>query len=216
MLKFSMFGVPIAIQGWFWLATVLLGGGAYAHTPDAWMLVGVWTLVVLVSILTHELGHAFAGRRFGASPFIRLHGFGGVTFLPGARFTRGQSMLVSAAGPAAGLGLGLIILLVDRAYPELPFFLERAVKDGLYVNFVWTLFNLLPIQPLDGGQILAQWLGPARARASSLIGAVIAAGLCVWTIQLGLIFSAFMLAMLAYYNLRQQPIEGGVVTQGGQ
>jgi hypothetical protein len=46
-----------------------------------------------------------------------------------------------------------------------------------------------------------------------LIGAAIAAALCLWNIQLGLIFNAFMLALLAYYNLRQQPIEGGVVTQ---
>jgi stage IV sporulation protein FB len=212
MLKFSLLGVPVAIEGWFWLSTILLGGGATAHNPEAWTLVGVWTGVVLVSILVHELGHAAAGRRFGAAPFIRLHGFGGATFLPGARFSRGQSILVSAAGPAAGLLLGLVVFLVARAFPDLPYLAERAVADGLYVNFFWTLVNLLPIQPLDGGQILGQVLGPARNRITSLIGAAVAAALCIWTIHIGLLFSAFMLALLAYYNFRRVPVEGGVIT----
>jgi hypothetical protein len=45
-----------------------------------------------------------------------------------------------------------------------------------------------------------------------VIGFVIAAGLCLVALRYGLIFSAVMLALLAYYNIRREPVEGGVVT----
>lgn len=213
MLKFSLFRVPVAVDWWFWLATALLGGGASAHGPGDWTRVGIWMLVVFVSILVHELGHAIAGMRFGSTPSIRLHGFGGVTFLPGARFTRGQNIFVSAAGPAAGLLLGLLILAISKFVTDLPPLFGLAIAFGLYVNFIWTFVNLLPIQPLDGGQILGQLLGPNRVRTTSAIGFALASVLCVWTLSKGLIFSALLLAMLAYYNFRREPVEGGVVTQ---
>ncbi|MFO1500897.1 MAG: hypothetical protein U1G07_21335 [Verrucomicrobiota bacterium] len=213
MLRFSLFGIPVGIEWWFWLTTALLGRAAQADSPEDWARVLVWTLVVLVSIVVHELGHAAAGRKYGASPIIRLHGFGGVTFLPGAHFTRAQHIVVSAAGPAAGLALGVIVLLVSRAVPGLPPMLQLATEDALYVNFVWTALNLLPIQPLDGGQILGHLLGPRLVRVTSAIGFVVAAVLCVWALTRGLLFSAVMLGMLAYYNLRRQPVEGGVITQ---
>ncbi len=215
MLKFALFRVPILVDWWFWLATALLGGGATAHSPQDWVHVGVWTGVVFVSIIVHELGHAFTGRSFGAAPFIRLHGFGGVTFLPGVKLNRAQSILVSAAGPAAGLGLGLVVLGLSKVLPvrEVSPLVRLAILYGLYVNFFWTLINLLPIHPLDGGQILDQVLGPTRRQVTSWIGFLVAAALCVWTLSRGLLFSAFMLAMLAYYNFRREPVEGGVITQ---
>lgn len=213
MLKFSLFRIPVGVDWWFWLATALLGGGASAQDPDDWARVAVWMVVVFVSILVHEFGHAVAGKRFGAYPAIRLHGFGGVTFLPGARFTRGQNIFVSAAGPAAGLALGVLIWAVANSVDEVPPLAGLAMRYGLYVNFIWTFVNLLPIQPLDGGQILGQLLGPRHSRTTSSIGFVLAAVLCVWTLSNGLIFSALLLAMLAYYNFRQERVEGGVITE---
>jgi Zn-dependent protease len=213
MLKFGLFGIPVVIEGWFFLTTALLGGAAGATDPDDWIRVAIWIGVVFVSILVHELGHALAGRKYGATPHIRLHGFGGVTFLPGTIFTRPQNIAVSAAGPAAGFGLGLLVLALRQANLDLPPLARVAVLDAIYVNFVWTLVNLLPIQPLDGGQILGQLLGPRRAALSSSIGFTLATVLCVWAFSRGLLFSAIMLGMLAYYNFRRQPLEGGVVTQ---
>lgn len=213
MLRFPLFGIPVFVEGWFWLTTILFGGGASARDGEDWARVAVWVAVVFVSILVHELGHALIGKRYGASPSIRLHGFGGVTFLPGASFTRGQHILVSAAGPAAGFLLGGMVWLIPFAQIDLPWYGRLAVRDALWVNLFWTVANLLPIQPLDGGQILAQVLGPSRVRMTSLIGGVVASAVFILALQYRLIFSAMFLAMLAYYNFKRMPVEGGVITQ---
>jgi Zn-dependent protease len=214
MLKFSLFGVPVAVEWWFWIATVLLGGGAsLVNTPEGLLLIGEWTLVVFVSILVHELGHAWAGKHFGATPFIRLHGLGGVTFLPGARFTRPQSFLVSAAGPAAGLTLGLLVLAISETVSSLPPLARWAIRDARYVNFFWTFINIMPVHPLDGGQMLDQLLGPSRRRLTGFIGFVVAVLICLWAFKNQRVFLGLMMAMLAYYNLRREPVQGGVVTE---
>jgi stage IV sporulation protein FB len=103
VIRFNLLGFPVSIEPFFWLVVALLGGALRANSPQAVLLLLVWMLVVLVSILVHELGHALAGRRYGATPEIRLHGFGGMAVMHGGRFNRPQSILVSAAGPAFGL-----------------------------------------------------------------------------------------------------------------
>ncbi len=65
----------------------------------------LWTISLFLSILVHELGHAFIGRKYGAVPVIHLHGLGGLTAFPGMRFSRRQHIAVTAAGPAASFAL---------------------------------------------------------------------------------------------------------------
>ena len=213
MMRFSLFRIPIIVDWWFWLSCILLGGGITAQGKDDWIDVSIWSLVVFVSIIVHELGHAFAGRRFGSDPAVRLHGFGGTTYLPGGHFSRSQSIIVSAAGPLAGLALGVIVLGVSLVLTDGPWFLKVALHSALYINFVWTFINLIPIQPLDGGQIVREVLGPSRIQITRWIGFALAVVLCIWALSTKRIFSAFMLAMLAYHNFRQDPIEGGVVKE---
>ena len=215
MFRFALFGIPILVDWWFWLSCVLLGGGAYAKNPNDWMRVALWTAVVFVSIIIHELGHALAGRRFGIRPVIKLHGLGGVTYLPGQNLTRARSVAVTAAGPLASVALGLLVLLLDRIIESRGYWTDAALRYALRINFVWTALNLLPIQPLDGGQILRELLGPRRAQVTAWTSAVLASILCVWSIAVGQYFWAVMLALLAYYNFRQEHIEGGVVKEGG-
>jgi Zn-dependent protease len=211
MLRFSLFRIPVIVDWWFWLSCILLGGGITAQRQEDWIDVAVWSLVVFISIIIHELGHAFAGRRFGANPAIRLHGLGGTTYLPGAEFSRGQSIFVSAAGPMAGLALGGIVFGVNRFVADDPWLLRIALHYAIFINIYWTLINLLPIQPLDGGQILREALGPRRIQITSWIGFVVAAGLGVWALTNNQFILAIMAAMLAYHNFRRDPVEGGVV-----
>ncbi|MEW6305456.1 MAG: site-2 protease family protein [Verrucomicrobiota bacterium] len=213
MFRFKCFGVPVIVEWWFWLSGVLLGGGLNASTQRQWEFVGIWCAVVFVSILVHEMGHALVGRRYGATPMIKLHGFGGATYLPGAWFTRKQNILVSAAGPAAGLALGFAILLVRAAgvIPEDSIHVQRAFAYALYVNIFWSFFNLLPVQPMDGGQILGDVLGPGRIRITNSIGMVVALALAYWAWQIHQPFLLMFMLYFAYVNYQNLELEGGVI-----
>ena len=107
-MRFRLAGFPVEIHPSFFILAVLLGLGA----GDV-RLILLWVAVVFVSILTHELGHAIVGRSYGLQPQIRLYSMGGVTsWSSGRRLTPRQSILVSLAGPAAGLALGGILVSV--------------------------------------------------------------------------------------------------------
>ncbi|HSO11633.1 MAG TPA: hypothetical protein VLT51_04610, partial [Anaerolineales bacterium] len=72
-LRFSIAGIPVRVHPLFWLIALLLGSsGALVEIP-------IWILVVFVSILVHELGHALAFRRYGIQSHIVLHAMGGLT-----------------------------------------------------------------------------------------------------------------------------------------
>jgi stage IV sporulation protein FB len=172
-LHFRLFGIPVRIHPFFWLMAVLFG----MRLPPRELL--AWVVAVFVSILLHELGHAAAMRSFGLYPWITLHGFGGLTSCDEARAqgTRGGSawgqILIAAAGPLtgfllAGLIIGAIVLSGGKAgivwagwYGVIPYIntvvgslpLTSFLRQLLFVNIFWGLINLLPIYPLDGGQI---------------------------------------------------------------
>ena len=211
MLRFRLFDVPIEITPYFWIGSAILGSGA-ASGENAILLLTLWVACVLVSIVAHELGHALAARRFGAQPSVALYQFGGLTMFQGVRLTRQQSILVSLAGPAAGFTAYLLVrtaryLLVDSGHDELLYeptqtglVLQNAVDFLLSINGTWTLFNLLPIQPLDGGQVLREVLGPGNLRTTLIIGAVCAVACGVAAATHGMVLTAFFLAYLAYSN----------------
>lgn len=215
MFQFSVLSFPVRIHWTFGLMALFIGGGFRLTGPDAdWAPVLVAVVVIFVSILAHELGHALAGRRFGARPHILLHSMGGLCYLPGARFTRRESILVSLAGPAAGFGLALLTWLAAQTLaPQMPL-VRYAFATSLYINIVWTVLNLMPILPLDGGQVLREVLGPARAATTRLVGVLAAVCLCGAALFFGLYIAAAMAAVLGFLNFRgNPPLEGGVVTE---
>jgi hypothetical protein len=61
---------------------------------------------------------------------------------------------VTAAGPFAGLVLGAIVWSVARGAGPLPYLARIAIDWMVWVNVAWSLFNLLPLLPLDGGHLL--------------------------------------------------------------
>jgi Zn-dependent protease len=170
-LRFTILGFDVRVSPWFWLAAVLLGGrnGGFGLL--------IWIVVVLISILIHELGHAFAFRHFGISSHIALYHFGGVAVPDGYGSSWGnqrslspqQHIFVSAAGPALQILAAIALIIVLRAggffipfelpaqfqgTKELPSVaLNIFVVQFLFVSIFWALLNLLPVYPLDGGQI---------------------------------------------------------------
>ena len=212
MLRFQLLGVPYAITPYFWVGSAILGSQLAQRAEYGWLLLATWVLCVLVSIVVHELGHALAARRYGVQPYVELYQFGGLTYLPGARLSRGQSIVVSLAGPAAGFAAylavrgtlyGLEVTHLDGFFdgPSVGSWLSNYVADFLlYINGYWTLFNLLPILPLDGGQVSREVLGPRRLHLCQMIGGVCAAALCALCAVQGMYYRAFFLGFLAYGN----------------
>ena len=187
-MSFSLFKIPIRVQPMFWVVAVVLGMGG-GSGGRALLTTASWIAVLFVSILVHELGHAFAMRAFGREPSIELWGLGGLTsWGQGPKVSLGADILVSLAGPAAGLLLGGLVLAGAMVLsPAAGSMAEVVVTQALWVNIGWGLVNLLPILPLDGGHVLesgATWLGGARGRrvahGLSLALAVGAVALAAW------------------------------------
>ncbi|MDF1815169.1 MAG: M50 family metallopeptidase, partial [Verrucomicrobiales bacterium] len=159
MIRFKLFGYPVTIQWMFWLMCAILGLNALSTPGQAGIIMlAILVGVVLVSILWHELGHALARKKVG-SPYseIVLHGFGGYCTGPG-NFTRNQHIFVAFAGPLASFVLGGLVVLLAQSPVGGGMWVQYLIGQALWVNFGWGLMNLLPIYPLDGGQMFSAFM----------------------------------------------------------
>lgn len=195
LVRFSLFGIPISID-WSFLIVPLFAWG------QGWQRALIWTVIVFVSVLLHELGHAVAMKVFGFGPRISVYALGGLTFWPeSAAPSVKQSFVVSGAGPAVSVSLGLISLLALKLAPAASPLVSLALEQSVWVNLVWGLINLLPLMPLDGGNLLdtgATILTKTpRPRWVGLVAIV--TGLAV--IAGGLLIAQPFLAMIGFFSI---------------
>lgn len=226
-LNFVLFGLPVRVHPFFWLVSLLLGAQGIS-TP--WDLL-IWVGAVFLAILVHELGHALVMRAYGFHPWITLYGLGGMASYNhgGAHWSRGNGplgqILISAAGPGAGfvLGASTVGLLVAAgvriaAHLGAPYGLIVAAQDEiggpyltdfvnhvLFISIAWGLVNLLPVYPLDGGQIAREVLLVANprqgVRQSLWLSIFTAAGLCAMALAVWRSwFLAVLFGFLAFAN----------------
>lgn len=201
MLKFTLFGFPVTIHWMFWVVTALLGGGLDAKSPLDFQGVFVWIAACFISIIVHELGHTFVMRHFGSRPSIMLYGFGGLASA-NAHWTRWQQIQVSLAGPFFGLILGLICWQVNAMSKNDPWLVAKFLHDMIWINIAWSLINLLPVLPLDGGRIMDAILGGGRKPI--IIGIVTAAAVAAYFFMVWhSIYNAFLFVMLAVQNFQR-------------
>lgn len=201
MLKLQLLGVPVEIRLDFWIVTVLL---AFTRLGQP-LLLAEWIAVVAVSILVHEMGHAVAFRVFGHQPRVVLYSMGGLTYgTPGVPMSPGRDVLVSLAGPAAGLVFGGLVVLLSTVWPppRESLLIVTAIEDLKWVNIGWGLVNLLPIVPLDGGQVLAATLRLKMPRheadrIAAIVAVAVGAGAAVVAYSLGMTYAAVLAALLA-------------------
>jgi stage IV sporulation protein FB len=209
MIRFSIFGIPVQVQPFFWITLAIIGGAINANSPEALLRLGLFLLAGFVSILVHELGHALTARKFGARSEIVLQAFGGYAAYSGARLTRPQSFAVTAAGPAVQIVLGLALLQVLRYLPDLNPNMLYFLKILVWISLVWAILNLLPVLPLDGGQMLNAILGPQRIRITlwTTIIVSVAAGLLALRFTGSILMPVFMgmFAWQAWQALRRHP-----------
>jgi Zn-dependent protease len=113
-----------------------------------------FVVCLLGSVLLHELGHALTARRYGIGVRgITLELLGGYTEMDRDAPSPRVDLLVSLAGPAVSLVLGLSAALATVALPD------RSLPDQLTFqlaisNLIVAAFNILPGLPLDGGRAL--------------------------------------------------------------
>lgn len=112
-----------------------------------------WFVVIFLSVLIHEAGHALAAQAFGKKALIELNFFGGTTYFRPEGLKKWQLFLISLSGPFFGFLLFVVATFLLENTKETSVF-YYSFKIASVVNFFWTLFNLLPILPLDGGQLL--------------------------------------------------------------
>ena len=176
MLKLSLFGFPVQIHPFFWLIAFLLVNNPRLSLGAQLLL----SAVIFISILAHELGHAFAARSAGQDPSITIHAFGGLTrWRPSRPLSRARLIGITLAGPCGGLLLALVAYVALKKLPHAAISAHVSsilVKDilamALSVNLVWSLVNLLPVLPFDGGQLLAHALGPKRRQLTATLSAI--------------------------------------------
>lgn len=207
MIRFSLFGIPVRVHPFFWLTLAVIGGALSADSPEAIFRILLFLLAGFISILVHEFGHALTARKFGARSEIVLQAFGGYAAYSGVRMTRPQSFMITAAGPAVQIGLGIAVLMVIPGLPELNQNALYFLVVLYWISLVWALLNLLPVLPLDGGQMLNAVLGPDRIKTTLWISLIVAAtaGLLLYLLFKSLLAPIFMgmFAWQAWQALRE-------------
>lgn len=229
MIRFSLFGVSVCIHPTLWLTLAVLGGILSSTGIQDLLSVSLFVVAGFICLLSHEMGHALVGRFFaGNCPDVHLAWLGGDCSHEGVNFTRMQGVLMTIAGPAASLLLGVISALVLCLYVgdfSFGLYLSRyflfnvipgeALQTWPYmplvffcnmiaVSFWWTVLNLLPIFPLDGGQIMHGLMRSPRLMHS--VSLYVSVTLFVVFCTLGMwIAGLFMLALsVLNYRFRMQ------------
>lgn len=208
-LGFRLFGLPVRISLYFVIIGFLVKPRDAGSAP---LIVG-WLLVMFVGVLLHELGHALTARAFGQQPAILLHGLGGLTYwTPRGEVGSGRRLLIAAAGPAVGLVLGVACVLGKALLGARGTLLDKILDFGIWVNLGWGLFNLLPLMPMDGGQVLASFLEILGLRRGRLVVQGFSLAVGVILVALSLFFFSIqgivlggLLVFANYMALRPTP-----------
>jgi len=263
-LQFRLFDFPIRIAWTFWLGAAVFGWHlvdgldrvAAGVSPGRLPLLLLWALALLISILIHELGHAFAFRRYGTESSIVLYHFGGlaipsgqsrnhpaagtgfgndqfVASLSAPRLSHGQELWIALAGPLAQLASAILLVAMVKlagyrvmAFALMPWPLDRipGVTDGrvldsfglfalvtfyVWPSVLWSILNLIPVFPLDGGRVMRSLVLIGGGRQETwLWTSLIAAGAgALLGMQSGQLFLAILFLSLAMGNY--QMLQGG-------
>jgi len=158
----SIFSIPVYLDpSWFFIVAFFtyLYGSAWRSTPwgatgTAWIAGFVMALALFASVLLHELGHSLVARSQGITVnSITLFLFGGIASIDQESKTPMQAFQVAIAGPAVSFSLFVIFSIIGATLP-LAAPVEAVLAQLAGLNFILTLFNMIPGLPLDGGQVL--------------------------------------------------------------
>ena len=156
-------------------------------------------IIILLSILIHELMHSFLAQKYGLIVSeIELYLFGGVSKIEKEPETPRSEMIIAIVGPLSSIIIGMSFLAIL-------FFIALVLPPILYVALLYTgisnvglgLFNLLPAFPVDGGRVLRAFLWSRRGnilsatKTASKVGSAIAYGVMAYGVVQSLLFGVF-------------------------
>ncbi len=178
--------IPVLIHPFFWVLAAFIG---WINSQGSILGMAIWIGIIFVSVLIHEYGHALTSVIFKQKAKIQLVALGGLTSYEGPKLKFWQQFIIVFNGPLFGFFLFLIAtMLLQMQWSPIVY---QILKMTQVANLFWTLVNLLPVQPLDGGQLLRIILeanfGIRGFKLSLLIGAIVS-----------LLF-AFLFFMIRFY-----------------
>ena len=175
---FRLFGIDVYLHWAWFLAVAYFVSEAKGYSSPVWSVLEALSLFLIV--LIHEFGHQLACRQVGGKTHdIILWPLGGVAYVsPPQR--PGAQLWSIAAGPLVNVLLVpilTVLLSLSGGQPSLhgvePNEYALFLNNIWFINLVLLVFNMLPIYPLDGGQILRSLLWFVFGRANSLLAASI-------------------------------------------
>jgi Zn-dependent protease len=210
---FKLFGVQVSVHWTWFVALVILYQFSGLADSLGWFLATYLSLFGIV--LLHEFGHAMACRSVGGEAnYIVLWPLGGIAFVKPPP-TPGALLWSIAAGPLVNVVLVPITVTVWIVAEGL---LDPDIWPGLItyiriitsINIGLLIFNIMPVYPLDGGQMLHAILWFFMGRAKSLrvaasIGVVLGAIVGVLALMAGdlwMVMIAVFIGMQAWNGLK--------------
>jgi Zn-dependent protease len=202
---FSLAGIGVYVHwSWFLVAIYSVQFRTHEYSSMIWNVLEYLSLFGIV--LTHEFGHQLACRSVGGKTHdIVLWPLGGVAYVnPPQR--PGAQLWSIAAGPLVNVMLVPILSVLVSVSSHLGWSdthqdLYELLHNVWWINLVLLIFNMMPVYPLDGGQILRSllWFIFGRANsllAASVIGFIGVAGLILIAIFAGSIWLGIMAAFI--------------------
>jgi Zn-dependent protease len=174
---FTLAGIGVYVHwSWFLVAVYSIQFRTHEYSSMIWNVLEYLALFAIV--LTHEFGHQFACRSVGGKTHdIVLWPLGGVAYVtPPQR--PGAQLWSIAAGPLVNVVLlpllfGLVLVTSHLGWNDTHRDASSFIFNVSFINLVLLIFNMMPVYPLDGGQILRSLLWFPFGRANSLLAASI-------------------------------------------
>jgi stage IV sporulation protein FB len=194
--------IPIIIHPLFWLIAFFAGWSWSLQLTGALLSV----LIILGSVIFHELGHALTAILFGQKARIELAAFGGFTYREGRKLKLWEEFIVVFNGPVAGFLLFLVAYLVYRTVAIDNPLLAYLIKFTFVANLFWTVVNLVPVLPLDGGHLMSILLegvfGFKGVKMAIVIGIAIAIAISIFFFALGKFIIGALFLILTFESFR--------------
>ncbi|MEC7838505.1 MAG: site-2 protease family protein [Chlamydiota bacterium] len=195
--------IPVRIHPFFWLLAGIIGW------LSTYNIVGtvIWMVIIFVSVLVHEYGHAITAVYFGQNPIINLVGFGGLTRREGGKLKLWQEFIIVMNGPIFGLILCLGALLLNQFIAgRLGSLTTYTLTVTAYINLFWTIVNLLPVLPLDGGRlfkiVLQGMFGFKGVKIATFLSLALCGLLGLSLFAFGLMLPGILFMFLTFENYR--------------